>query len=183
MIATRKSKFAPVVAIGTVLVGGGGTAAVASTRSSTPAGGTVHLFVNINVKSQTVDPTLLTGAIGDYGTSTSETKTGKADPNGNFEKVKLTKGTFIANVTVLNAAGNSAGTFNAATCSAYFSVTRPVPLSKGTGLYKNITGTLKITEIGGLLFPRNANGTCNAGPNTQPLKFGGSVVGVGKVKF
>jgi hypothetical protein len=181
MIATRK--FAAAAVAGTVLLGGS-TAAFAATTASTPAGGTVHLFVNIDGNNPTTDPILLTGAIGDYGTSTSTTKTGKVDPNGNFQAVKLKKGTLVANITKLNAAVNKApGTFNAATCSLFISETRPVPLSKGTGLYKNVAGTVRITESIGLVFPRKANGTCNAAPNVQPLRFAGSVTGVGKVTF
>jgi hypothetical protein len=183
MIATHRSKFVAAAVAGTVVLGGG-TAAFAATSASTPAAGTVHLFVNIDGNNPTTDPILLTGAIGDYGTSTSTTKSGKVDPNGNYQKVKLTKGTLVANITKLNTAVNDApGTFNASTCSLFISKTRPVPLSKGTGLYKNIAGTLSITETIGLVFPRHANGTCNAGQNVQPLSFAGSVTGVGKVRF
>jgi hypothetical protein len=183
MIATRKSKFAAVAVAGTVLLGTG-TAAVASAATSAPAGGVTHLFVNIDGNSPVTDPILLTGAIGDFGTTTTTTKAGKVNPNGNFQKVKLTKGTFVANITKLNKAVNNApGTFNASTCSLFISKTRPITLSKGTGLYTGVAGTLRVTESIGLVFPRKANGTCNAGQNVQPIGFAGSVTGVGKVRF
>jgi hypothetical protein len=164
------------------LLAGGGTAALASAASSAPAGGTVHIFVNLDVKSQTTNPIVLTGAIGDYGKAIDINKAGKVDANGNYVRIKLTKGTFEVNSKALNAKANSApGTFNQATCSFSFLVTGTVSLFNGSGLYKGISGTPKITESFGGVLPRGANGTCNQ--NANPISSGGYLTGVGKVTF
>jgi hypothetical protein len=42
------------------------------------------------------------GAIGEYGTAVNVDKNGKVNPNGNFVKVKLKKGTFEIDSTALN---------------------------------------------------------------------------------
>jgi uncharacterized membrane protein len=181
MIATRKSKIVAAAIVGTVLLGGG-TAAFASSSASTPAGGTVRIFVNVDTKSQTVMPIVITGAIGDYGTATSITKSGKVDANGNYVKIALKKGSFEVNSAALNAKANNApGTFTGTTCSFSATVTGAVTLFNGSGLYKGISGAPKITENFGGVLPRLANGTCNA--NANPLAQGGSLTGVGKVKF
>jgi hypothetical protein len=181
MITARKSKFAAAVVAGTVLLGGG-TAAFAATSAATPAGGTVHIFVDVDVKSQTTNPIVITGAIGDYGKGVDVNKAGKVDANGNYVRITLTKGSFWVNVKALNAKANSApGTFNAVTCSFSESVTSPVILFNGTGLYKGISGRPKIVETFGGVLPRLASGACNE--NANPVSQGGAVTGAGKVTF
>jgi hypothetical protein len=181
MIATRKSKLAAAAVAGTVLLGGG-TAIFASAASGSPAGGTIHVFVNVDVKSETVNPIVITGAIGDYGTATSVDKNGKVDPNGNYENIKLKKGTFWVNGTALTAKANrTTPSINPATCSLSLSVSGPTQLFKGTGLYKGIGGTVKITESFGAVFSRLPSGACNEAGN--PLSQGGSVTGVGRATF
>jgi hypothetical protein len=181
MMATRKSKFVAAGVAGAVLLGAG-SAAFAAAASSAPAGGTIHVFVNVDVKSQTVDPIVVTGAIGDYGKATDVNKAGKVDTNGNFEKIVLTKGTFWVNGTALTAKSNKTpGSFNPATCSLSLTVSSPTQLFKGTGLYKGIGGTVKITETFGVVFSRLASGACNTAG--APLSAGGAVTGVGKVTF
>jgi hypothetical protein len=178
MMATRKSKFAAAAVAGTVLLGAGG-AAFAGAASSAPAGGTIHIFVNIDVKSQTTNPIVITGAIGDYGKGVDVTKSGRVDANGNYVKVTLTKGTFWVNGTALDAKSKKiVPTVNASTCSFSASVTAPVSLFNGTGLYKGISGTPKITETFGIVASRTASGACGA-----TLSQGGAVTGVGKVTF
>ncbi|MDQ6836268.1 MAG: hypothetical protein M3016_08790 [Actinomycetota bacterium] len=41
--------------------------------------------------SPTLEKITFTGAIGDYGKATSQTKSGKTTPNGNYEKIVLQK--------------------------------------------------------------------------------------------
>jgi hypothetical protein len=181
MIPTRKSKFAAAVVAGTALLGGG-TAAFAATRPNSPAAGTIHIFLNVNVKSPTTDPIVIAGAIGDYGTSTSITEAGKVDPNGNYDRIVLKKGTFEVNAKALNAkADKTAGTHNIATCSGTFATTGTVSLFDGTGLYKGISGTLEITESYVVVLGRLASGACNQ--NGNPLAAGGELYGAGKVTF
>lgn len=71
--------------------------------AASPAGGTIAVFTAGGHSIQTV---LVAGAIGDSGTATSVDANGKADPNGNFEQIKLQKGSFLVNAAKFNAAGN-----------------------------------------------------------------------------
>jgi hypothetical protein len=177
MLTARKSKFAAAAVAGIVLIGSGSTAFASAT---TPAGGVIHVFADINVKSQTVDPIFFTGVIGDYGTSTSTTKAGKVDPNGNYEKVVLKKGGFEINATALN--GGFKPTVNRSTCSIVVSASmEPASVYGGTGLYQGISGALKLSGTFAGIFPRKANGTCNF--NAQPVTAYGEITGAGKVKF
>ena len=181
MIATRRSKLAAAAVAGATLLGGG-TAVFASVASSAPAGGTIHVFVNVDVKSETVNPIVITGAIGDYGTATSVDKNGKVNPNGNYERIVLKKGTFWVNGTALAAKADKTNPpINPATCSLALTVSSPTQLLKGTGLYKGIGGTVTITETFGAVFGRLASGACNEAGN--PLSQGGAVTGVGKATF
>ena len=180
MIASKKSKLAAVAVVGTVLLGGG-TAAVAATSASTPAGGTIHFFVNGNVKSETVQPIVITGAIGDYGTATSVTKTGKVNPNGNYEKIVLKKGSFKVNGVALDKKLNTvAPSLNASTCSLLFAGTGPATIFDGTGLYAGISGSSKITVTFAGIAPRLKSGKCDL---KKQLAGYSTVTGVGKVKF
>ena len=71
------------IAVGaTACVLGAGSAALAA---STPKGGKIRVFVTDT--SATKGKILVTGTIGDYGTTISQDANGKADPSGNFEKV------------------------------------------------------------------------------------------------
>ena len=142
--------------------------------------------MNTNVLSQTVDPTLITGAIGDYGTSTSITKSGKVNSNGNYELVALKKGTFRLNATNPNRNLNRKGTKafpNPTTCSLAISASGVATLFDGTGLYKGIHGSVKVAETFALLFPRLASGKCDFVESAEPVKQFGVVTGVGTVKF
>lgn len=183
MTTTKRSGVAAALAATAVVLGASGPALAAAPAAS-KAGGQVRLFVNVNVKSQTVDPTLWTGAIGDLGTSTSVNAKGKVDPNGNFEQEKLRQGTFLVDVTKANAAVQKAGAVvNKTTCTFSLSASGPATLSKGTGLYKGIRGTITVTQTFGGIFPRKANGSCNFGDNVQPISFLGEVFGQGTVRF
>ena len=98
---------------------------------------------------------VITGAIGDYGHTLTIDKNGKANGNGNYVKVTLHKGTFEINSTALNAKTNNLGSqtpLNKATCSMAASVSAPVTLLDGTGLYTGITGTLNVTISEAFIF-------------------------------
>jgi hypothetical protein len=183
MIATRKSKFAAAAVAATVLAGGS-TAAFAAATTTAPAGGTGHVFVKGNVKSQVTQPILFTGAIGDYGTSTSKDKNGKVDPNGSYIEIVLKKGTFQVNAVALDKKlSEVVPVFTAATCSELFTGSGPTTVSDGTGLYKGISGTVTITETFAGIAARHANGTCNVSQSSQPVAQYVGITGVGKVKF
>jgi hypothetical protein len=174
--------------LGNLLFGGAAAARAAApaVRATAPAGGAIRIFVNPgNGPSGTI---VIAGAIGDSGTTLTIDQNGKTDENGNFEKITLKKGTFEVNATVLNAASNGVRPiFNATTCSAYFSVTDPVTLLKGTGLYKGISGTLTITESFAFVLPTITSGAkkgqCDQSNNAQPIAQYGVIIGNGTVKF
>jgi hypothetical protein len=135
------------VLFGVVIVGG--AASYATPVFGANRSGSVRVWVTQDMTNDTpTDPILFTGAIGDYGTSTSQDKNGKADSNGNYEAVTLQQGTFMIDATKLDAKANKTKpVMNASTCS--FSLTASGPASiiagSGTGAYKGLTGKLVIT--------------------------------------
>jgi hypothetical protein len=166
----------------------GGPPAFAATTPSTPAGGSVRLFATpTNDGGATI---VITGAIGDYGSGRNINKNGTANPNGNYVKVTLRKGTFEINATALNAKANNLGSqtpINKATCSMAASVSAPVTLLDGTGLYTGVTGTLSVTVSEAFILPLYTSGKnkgqCNASPTAQPVADYGSIIGSGTVSF
>ena len=144
-VHVRIAKAAVSVAVlGSVLLGG--APAFAAVTPSTPAGGPIKVFATPNGNGG--GTIVITGAIGDYGHTLTINKNGTPDPNnGNYVRITLHKGTFEVDSATLNAKANKAQpTFNKATCSAALSVTAPVTLFNGTGLYAGITGTVSINE-------------------------------------
>jgi hypothetical protein len=181
MITTIMSRLAITALTGITLLGGG--AAFAST-SSTQAGGRVRLFVGPGTSA--ASPILLTGAIGDFGTTTSVNKNGKKDPEGTYIKVTLRKGTFRVNATALDGRLNKAQpALDQATCSGWLVQTGPVWLANGTGRYAGISGTLQMTVTLAFISPRYTSGKdkgqCEY--NTQPLSRYASTTGSGIVKY
>jgi hypothetical protein len=172
-----------VTVLASTLLDGG---AFGSTTTSTPAGGTVNVYVTPT--GQGVGTILITGAIGDYGKTASINKDGKSNPNGNYGTITLQKGSFEVNKTALiTKLNNSPGITYKATCSAQFSGTATVPVFNGSGLYKGITGTVEITETVALIGPVYASGKnkgqCNESNNATPLKTYASISGSGTVSF
>ncbi|MGH2412065.1 MAG: hypothetical protein ACRDGS_17115, partial [Chloroflexota bacterium] len=142
-------------ALGVALLGGllfGGTSAV----GAAPAGGAIQVYVTPNNTGG--GPIVITGAIGDFGKTQAINKNGTSNPNGNFVKITLKKGTFEVDSTALNALNKMQPTVNPMTCSGSLSATEPVTLFNGTGLYKGISGTVKITENFAFVLPTFASG-------------------------
>jgi hypothetical protein len=148
--------------------------------------GAVRVWVTQSpTNSSPTDPILFTGAIGDYGTSTSQDKNGKADSNGAYQGVTLQQGSFVVDATKLGAKLNkSKPIINASTCS--FSITASAPASivsgSGTGAYKGLTGKILITASFAGYGPVKS-GKCNSSQNAQPTSSYNSITGVGVVKF
>jgi uncharacterized membrane protein len=180
----------PKVLLGAVAVAtiGGVSAAGAS---STQKGGKINVWVDASGTSDTTSPITITGAIGDYGLTTSINKNGTTDPEGNYVKIVLKKGSFEVNSTTLNKTTNSAPPemYNSSNCSFVGGGTGPVTLLDGSGAYKGITGTLTITETFVGILPRITSGKnkgqCNMANNVNPLKGStwGSITGSGTVSF
>jgi hypothetical protein len=172
----RVGKLAAVVGV-TACALGAGSAALAA---ATPQGGKIRVF--LTATSATKSTIVITGAIGDYGTATSEDANGKVDPNGNFEKVTLKQGGFLVDGTALNKKlSHSKPTLNKANCSFVFGGTGPTTISDGTGAYAGITGKVAITLTFAGIAPKTAKG-CNFGSNKVSGGYQ-SITGTGSVSF
>jgi hypothetical protein len=156
--------------------------------ASTPSGGKISLYAAANLTGAT-SKIVVVGAIADYGVATSIDKNGKVDTNGDYERIVLKKGSFVADATALNQNSNSAQpTINAPlTCSFAFSASGPITLSDGKGAYAGISGTVTLTEqfvgIGPRYKSGKNKGKCNQNNNAQPVAGAGAVGGTGTVAF
>jgi uncharacterized membrane protein len=174
-----------VAVLGNLLLGG--ASAFAAATPSTPVGGSVRVFVTPGNGGG--GKIVIAGAIGDYGKTVNINKNGTADPNGNYAKVTLQKGTFEVNKTALNTKMNNAQPMvnNLNTCSAVISGTAPVTVLDGTGRYTGITGTVNVTVTEAFVLPFYTSGKhkgqCNEGNSGQPVAFFESVIGTGTVSF
>lgn len=173
----RVGKLAVAVGVSTCLLGAGATALAAST----PKGGKIRVFVTNT--SATKGKILITGAIGDYGTTVSQDANGKADPNGDFEKVTLKHGGFVVDGTALNKKLNSIKpTINKTNCSVAFIGTAPTTVGAGTGAYAGITGKVAITVTFAGIAPKTAKG-CNLADNAPTYGGYQSITGIGSISF
>ena len=175
------------VLLTTFVFGGLLTGLAAGARATAPAGGAIDIYVTPN--NGAVYKIVIIGAIGDHGTATTINKDGKVNSNGNYVKIKLSKGSFEVNSVALNKKTNNAPPTveNRTTCSFGFGGSGPVTLFNGTGLYTGISGTLQITEtfagIGPLYKSGAKKDTCNMSNNAPPVAFWSSITGNGTVEF
>lgn len=159
------------------------TAAFGATPHATPAGGAIKVWATPSANGAQ-GKIVITGAIGDFGTTTNTNKAGKPNPNGNYVKIKLHRGTFMVNTVALNKKLNNLNPhFNTTTCSAAASGTGTVTLFNGTGLYAGINGKVKVTVSFAFVGPRLANGKCNPSQKAKPLAQYQSIQGAGHVSF
>ena len=171
----RARRLATAVGVTACALAASGTALAASNAQ----GGKIRIFVTNT--SPTKAKILITGAIGDYGTTISEDANGKPDPNGNFEKVKLKHGGFLVNGTALNQKLDHAKpVVNKSNCSLSFSGTGPATIGSGTGAYAGISGKVAITVTFAGILPKTAKG-CRAKGN--PTVIYQSITGSGSVSF
>ena len=173
--------FAPVLLAALTVAAVGAVTAGAAT----PAGGAIHVLGTSNGLG-TGGVIEVTGAIGDHGTTRTVNKAGKTDGNGAYVLLKLSQGTILLNKSKLDQAINHAfgkASANQATCSIEVSGTGPVTFISGTGLYKGITGTARITVAIGFTFPRTASGKCNESNSATPTSSLQLVSGDGSVHF
>jgi hypothetical protein len=162
-----------IAAIACAACGSGATRA--ADTASTSASGQVKFFVA--TFSNGTGDIIVTGAIGDYGTTAA---------SGNYLKVTLHRGAFELNVAKLIAKeGGSAPKVDPVTCSGVSSVTAPAPILDGKGAYRGITGPVNVTETIAFILPRYTSGPhknqCD--DNTQPIDAYSPITGSGKVKF
>lgn len=157
----------------------------AGVAAAAPTGGPIALLATIG--NGPAGKILVAGAIGDWGTALTIDKNGKADPNGNYVKVTLRKGTFEIDSTALNkkTANPRPQVASDITCSVSARGSAPVTLFNGTGLYTGITGTvsatLTFTGVGSRYASGAKKGQCEHTGN--PLAMLGTVIGNGTVQF
>jgi hypothetical protein len=171
----KVGKLAAVVGV-TACALGAGSATVAA---ATPQGGKIRVFVTNT--SATTGKILITGAIGDYGTTVSEDASGKVKAGGNFKHVTLKHGGFVVNGTALQQKLNHAKpTINRSNCSFSFSGTGPTTVGGGTGAYAGISGNIAITVTFAEIGKKTAKG-CSL--NGNGLAGYQSITGTGSVSF
>jgi len=164
---------------------------ITGASASTPAGGVVHVFITPSLTNGGGGTVVLTGAIGDYGTTTGHTtKSGKPDQTGAYGTMDLKKGTILVDLSALEAKQVSASNQaqpNLSTCSQSISLTAPLTFVSGTGLYKGITGTVNTSFYVAFVLPRFTSGKnkgmCNGSNNAVPLAEYGQLIGSGTVSF
>jgi hypothetical protein len=145
-------------------------------------GGTIQIWSAQN--GTATSPIVFTGAIGDYGTATSEDKDGKVDQNGNYEKISLQQGKFTVNAVGLDKILSKAKPQTSKTnCGAVFTGSGPVTLSGGTGAYAGIKGTITARLTFVTISPTLANGKCDMSQNANPAAAYGTITGSGNVSF
>jgi hypothetical protein len=160
---------------------------VSGAPGAAPSGGTIALFASVGNSS--TGKIVVAGAIGDWGTAVSIDKNGRRDENGNYVKVTLRKGSFEIDSTALNKATASPRPQVASdkTCSISTSGSAPVTLFNGTGAYKGISGTLKLTlsfaGVGRRSQSGPNKGKCLHSDTEPPLAMLGSVTGRGTIHF
>jgi hypothetical protein len=175
----RRGKLFAIGLAGALSIGAGATALAAG-----GSGGAIQVFVTNT--SSTKAKILITGAIGDYGTTLTVDKNGKVDPNGDYQKVTLKKGGFWINAVALNKKlSNAQPVANKTTCSVVFSGSAPTTPFDGTGAYQGIGGSVKITVTFAAIVPRITSGShkgqCNPAQNAAPLSSYQSIGGAGDV--
>lgn len=127
---------------------------------------------------------MLTGAIGDYGTSRRANATGKTTKKGHDIEIKLKKGTVLVNTTTLTKAFESLSTpttANTSNCSFVFHVSAPVPIVKGTGSYSGISGSVTIDATDAAITAKKKTGTCTMSTTSKPLSQFTAITGTGTV--
>jgi len=144
-----------------------------------PAGGSFRVFSTPN-SSGTGGTVVFTGAIGDYGKTVKLSK--------GHTRFVLKRGTFEINGTALQAKlAKDNPAVDLATCSAASTVTAPVSILDGTGLYKGISGTINATVtfavIGPFYTSGKNKGKCNLSNSAPTLAQYSSIQGNGTVKF
>lgn len=177
MLRVIKAAVALPVLLGGLFLGG------MSALGASPSGGAIQVWGTPTNGGG--GPVVLTGAIGDSGTSANANSSGTPSKNGTFKLLKLKKGTILLNTTQLNKENNAntpPTTFNSTTCSGTFVVTAPVPVVGGSKAYAGITGTVTVSVTFAIVLPLT-KGKCNMNTNANPIAMYGSVSGSGTVSF
>ena len=159
------------------------TSVCGASAPSKPAGGSVR-FIETPT-SATTGSIIITGAVGDYGTVVSVDKNGATEPNGKYLKVALKKGSFMVNGTaIVEKEKTTSFPINHSSCSSSGSISAPVTLFGGAGLYQRIRGTVRVTETFAWVLARHTSGAqegqCDGHDITKMVV---ATIGSGKVRF
>jgi hypothetical protein len=156
-IRSRQRRPALLAAVALAVFGMG----VPGAAAKAPAGGTITWWATPTTGG--ASDVVIAGAIGDYGDSHTIDQSGEANPDGNYAKVKLQKGTFRLDLTAFNAAGKKASFpfVSKAGCSSSGAITAPVGISAGTGLYKGISGRGRFTLTLVWILSQSTSGKCD----------------------
>jgi hypothetical protein len=163
---------------------GAGARAARTAMIAAASGGRVYFtsYEDDDLPGTTV---VLSGAIGDFGAGVSVFPDGKVNPEDSSQfKLALTQGSFRIVIGPLQAqferAANHAP-YNRTTCSGHATVTgaAPVVAGSGTGAYKGISGSFKLTVTG-----NEVDGKPGCQPFSAPLLAQSIfVTGSGTVSF
>jgi len=181
--ARKPAAFAVLTAM-TAAFGISGSGAAAT--SPAPKDGRIAILATLNGGPS--GKIVVAGSIGDWGTSVTVDKSGRRNPNGNFVRVTLRKGSFELDSTALQQQTNHPRPLVAsdATCSVSARGSAPVRLFNGAGLYKGIAGrinaTLTFSGVGRRYLSGPKKGQCEHG-NQTPLTMLGTVIGEGSIHF
>ena len=174
--------------LGAGVLVGGLTGGVAGAASSTASSGVVKVWVTpspTGTTSKHPGKVMFTGSIGDYGKSTTVNSSGKPKKNGNYEELKLHKGTILVDTSSFNksskAAFSAPTTLNKQNCSIAITISAPVVFASGTGAYSGIKGTFTLTANFAAITKRTKNGKCTTKTTTPALSTYTSIIGSGSV--
>jgi len=163
----------------------GGASTHATAYAPAARGGGIHLLVYSVNSDGAYFRSVVTGAIGDYGPAVTVYPSGKVDPGHTSElELKLAHGSFRLTIKAADRAFVSAASHEPIyprTCSDFISVTAPAPVvtGSGTGSYRGIRGTLRLT----VTLTEVEASTCRAG---APAAFRSQVIaltGAGTIAY
>ena len=168
------------------LAGGGALAAftgaltaVAATSAGT-SGGVIRLYEASNHGPGAPGTVVITGAINDAGTGYVTgvlTSSGTITlSNGSIKDVPSP--TFISREQDLYGAP-----VNPPGCAVVGTITGPVKIVGGTGMYVGITGTINATYTVAAVLQKLPNGTCNTAHHTRPTGVAIFIKASGNVRF
>ena len=147
--------------------------------TSTPRAGTIHVYLAGSLTGGHSQPIVITGSFADAGRFI------EAAPDSN---VKLSKGSF--KVDDSQGAAKESQLFarlpsliDPKSCGVAFSYTAPAALKDGTGAYRGIRGTVRVTTTDAGVFPKLPDGKCNISNNARPIGFMSIAHGAGSVSL
>ena len=151
------------------------TASAAHQRTS---GGVVHVYLagSPSSSSQTI---VITGAFADAGRFAEAAPASKVTLSKGGFKVDDAKGAELESALFAHVSK----LVDPKTCGLSVSYTAPATLEQGSGSYRGITGTVKITTTVARVFPRLPSGKCDLSNNAQPIGFLSLAFGTGRVAF